>query len=564
MADLIRFFLKHSRKAMIFSLFAGILSGASNAALLAVINSVLKGSGTHTGTVIWIFMALCLVLPVSRFVSELLLNKLGQGALYSLRMELCSQILSAPLRHLEQISAARLIAALTEDVPNITNAILVMPLFCINMAVVIGCLIYMSWLSWVLLMVVMVFMAIGIVTYQLPIIKAQKVFRLARQDSDAMQEHFRALTQGTKELKMHSERRCEFLNEILGMTAVSFRKNNIAATTIYSAASSWGQTLVFVVIGLIVFTLPKFEHINGLTLTGYAIALLYLMTPLQVIMNMIPSIGRANVALNKVRELGFSLTSQGDENVPEVSPPAPWRTLEFQSVTHTYFREGELNNFVIGPLDLSFVVGEMVFITGGNGMGKTTLAKLLTGLYIPEQGGIYLDGQSINSNEKRERYRQYFSVIFADFYLFNRLMGLPDRDLNDDAKKYLAQLKLSDKVSIQDRTLSTVDLSHGQRKRLALLTAYLEDRPIYLFDEWAADQDPYFKNIFYAQLLPDLKAKGKTIFVITHDDRYYHVADRIIKLEDGCVVSDRRPAHEQAPFQGDEDVATPAARVTTR
>jgi putative ATP-binding cassette transporter len=176
--------------------------------------------------------------------------------------------------------------------------------------------------------------------------------------------------------------------------------------------------------------------------------------------------------------------------------------------------------------------GEIVFLTGGNGSGKTTLAKLLTGLYTPETGEIRLNHQPV-TDENRDQYRQHFSVVFSDFYIFETLLGLDNPDLDQQALHYLEQLQIQDKVQIKGGVLSTVDLSQGQRKRLALLTAYLEDRPIYVFDEWAADQDSRFKEIFYYQLLPGLKAEGKTVLVISHDDRYYHLGDRIIKLDDG-------------------------------
>src|SRR5579864_4775183 len=107
-----------------------------------------------------------------------------------------------------------------------------------------------------------------------------------------------------------------------------------------------------------------------------------------------------------------------------------------------------------------------------------------------------------------------------------------------DGSEYLQRLKLAHKVQIEKGKLSTTDLSQGQRKRLALLTAFLENRPIYIFDEWAADQDPYFKDFIYVNLLPDLTARHKTVFVITHDDRYYHLAERIITMDDGQVTSD--------------------------
>src|SRR5690606_27967207 len=105
--------------------------------------------------------------------------------------------------------------------------------------------------------------------------------------------------------------------------------------------------------------------------------------------------------------------------------------------------------------------------------------------------------------------------------------------LDIETQKHLAQLQLDHKVRVENGTFSTLRLSQGQRKRLALLVAYLEDRPFYVFDEWAADQDPVFKKIFYTEILPSLKAKGKTVIAITHDDGYFHVADRCFKFEDG-------------------------------
>jgi len=175
-----------------------------------------------------------------------------------------------------------------------------------------------------------------------------------------------------------------------------------------------------------------------------------------------------------------------------------------------------------------------VFIVGGNGSGKSTLAKLITGLYLPEAGEIYLNGQLIGANN-REWYRQHFAVVFSDFYLFDRLLGLDRQDLDQQAQQYLRQLQLDHKVTIRDGQLSTTALSQGQRKRLALLTAYLEDRPIYLFDEWASDQDPVFKEMFYTQFLPQLRSQGKTVLVISHDDHYFDQADRIIKLDYGQI-----------------------------
>ena len=556
---LIRFFFQHSRRDVLLSLGAGAFSGICNAALLGVINGVIKNNGSALRVLLWTFVGLCVLLPLSRFTAEVLLSKLGQGALYTLRMQLCRQILAAPLRHLEQISGPRLLTVLTDDIPSITNAIINLPLLCVNFALVVGCLVYMAMLSSMLFGIVMGFMVLGIISYQLPILKVSSVFLLARKESDKLQEHFRALTQGAKELKIHAERREAFVRDGLESTSGALMRHNVSGLRIYGGAASWGQTLVFVVIGLILFVLPLFRPLSTAMLTAYAITLLYLMTPLQVIMNALPVISRANVALKNVHDMGFTLTSEGvEEGLVKSGPPADWKELELRGVTHSYRREGEAESFTLGPMNLKFHPGELVFIVGGNGGGKTTLAKLIIGLYAPEGGEIHMNNQTIDGSN-RELYRQYFSVVFSDFYLFDQLMGMVTPDLDEQARRYLEDLKLTHKVQIEQGKFSTTELSQGQRKRLALLTAYLEDRPIYLFDEWAADQDPYFKNVFYTQLLPALRARNKTVLVISHDDRYYYLADRIIKLDDGKIVSDKANEPQEQAVQPAQAVLATAA-----
>lgn len=532
--------IRYSRAAVAVVILAGIVSGISNAGLIALITNALTRTGSPAKTLVWGFAALCILLPLARFVSEFLLIRLAARAIFALRMQLCRQILAAPLRLLEGLGAPRLLASLTDDVPAVTETLTSFPLLCMHVAVVIGCLIYLGWLSLTLLLLLLGFMVVGIATYQLPIKAAMTYFSRAREQMDSMFNHYRALTQGLKELKLHRRRRETFLNR-LEATALSMQGQTIKGNTIYTAANSWGQIIFFVVIGLMLFVVPNFTQVDAQVLTGYSLTILFMMTPLEVLLNMLPGLSRANVAIQTVEGLGLSLATQSPDSEPKVDalPQASWKKLELSGITHTYKSEGEESNFAIGPIDLDIQRGELIFLIGGNGSGKTTLAKVLIGLYAPEGGEIRLDGQAI-VNDNRESYRQLFSVVFSDFYLFENLIGLEGDGLAARAQEYLAQLHLDNKVQIKEGALSTIDLSQGQRKRLALLTAYLEDRPVYVFDEWAADQDPVFKEIFYFQLIPELAAKGKTIIVISHDDRYYHLADRIIKLENGRLQYDQR------------------------
>jgi len=537
---IILFIKQYSRRFLALAIVTGIISGAANTAMLAVINAALNRNSYPASTLALIFIGLCLIVPLMRIAAELLLARIGQEALYQLRMTLSRQILGVPLRRLEEVGVHRIMAALTDDIPSITGIVGMIPIVCINVAVAISCLVYMGLLSWPLLLAVVAIIVLGIVSYQLAVAKSMAHMFAARREGDNLFNHFRALTEGIKELKVHSGRRKAFLSNNLQKTAETFRRHNMASLTIYTIASSWGQLLVFVVIGLLIFSLADWFGVNATILTGFTLTILYLMTPLQVIMNTLPNLGRANVALKNIEDLGLTLVQSVTEEDSKkgLEAGADWDSLELSGVTHSYHREGEESPFMLGPITLSFHPGELVFLTGGNGSGKTTFAKLLIGLYSPESGEIRLNGQLI-SGEMTDYYRRHFSVVFSDFYLFETLLGLNSEELDAKAFQYLRQFQLDHKVKVKDGAFSTTELSQGQRKRLALLTAYLEDRPIYLFDEWAADQDPFFKEIFYHQILPDLKARGKTVIAITHDDRYYHVGDRIIKLDYGQVVYDK-------------------------
>jgi putative ATP-binding cassette transporter len=290
--------------------------------------------------------------------------------------------------------------------------------------------------------------------------------------------------------------------------------------------------------GLIVFVPYALIRLEPLQLTAYILILLFMIGPLLIVMSSVPAFSRARIALSKLAELDLSLDKfPAEAEADEInSPKTSWHNLTLSQVKHSYVGEGE-SNFVLGPIDLNLRAGELVFLTGGNGSGKTTLAKVLTGLYVPEAGELSFDGQTI-TDENRDSFRQYFSTVFSDGFIFETLLGLDKPELDQEAQDYLAQFQIDHKVQIKDGVLSTIDLSQGQRKRLALLTAYLENRPVYVFDEWAADQDPQFREIFYYQLLPGLTARGKTVIVISHDDRYYHVADRIITLDYGKIARD--------------------------
>jgi putative ATP-binding cassette transporter len=469
--------------------------------------------------------------------------RLAQGELFKLRMRLSSQILRTALRHLESLGSERLMTAFTDDIPGIIYGLSLVPEVCINLAISVSGFLYLGWLSWRVLLLVLGFLVIGILVNQLPGLWALNFFEAARQESEALFGHYKDLTEGVKELKLHSRRRAVFLSEVLRGTAMSRRKYYINAFSVFTIAASIGQMLVFIAIGVMLFS--SIVGRPGLAvLTGSVITLLYITQPLQLFMNALPYLGNADIALQRLNDLTRTLEEPGVlELDQDLAADVGLRCedLTLKAITYAYQRQKEKEVFILGPIDMSLKAGQLIVLAGGNGSGKTTLAKIITGLYSAENGELLLDGQRI-TDENREFYRQHFSAIFFDFHLFESLLGLEKPNLDDCARERLARLQLSHKVTIQDGVFSTTQLSQGQRKRLALLTASLEDRPIYVFDEWAADQDWKFKEFFYRHLLPDLKAEGKMVLIICHDDHYYDVADRIIKLESGKIIFDGVPA----------------------
>jgi putative ATP-binding cassette transporter len=528
---LVRFLLGSSLGVVSLVVLSGIVAGISNTGLLIVINSVLSKSNVPRDTLIWSFALLCLAMLISRAASWIFLVQLAHRVTFNLRLELSARILGAPLHHLEKLGAPRLLATLTDDVSVISAALTSAPMLGVHIVVVITCLGYLGWLSWPALLGVFGFLAVGVLCYQIPLKRALSYLGASRHELDALLKHFRALIDGNKELKLNRSRREAFFHDQLEDAALSFRRKASAGDAVYALTASFGHLLIFILIGLLLFVLPALQPTEISTTIGYSLVILYLMPPLEVIMNALPMLGRANIALQKIEAMGLSLAERVEHSSTVNSPGGDYQSLKLQGVTHSY-RSEDGDGFKLGPVDLSFRPAELIFLVGGNGSGKTTLAKLLTGLYAPDEGALHLNGEQI-TDETRDEYRQLFSVIFSDFYLFESLLGLNASALDEQALKYLRCLHLDRKVQVTDGVLSTTELSHGQRKRLALLTAYLEDRPFYVFDEWAADQDPLFKEIFYLRLLPELKARGKTVVVISHDDRYFHVADRILKLNYG-------------------------------
>jgi putative ATP-binding cassette transporter len=520
------------------SVVTGIAAGAATVALLGTINQVLNRSGGMAGGLLLTFVSLCAVALVGRVTSDMSTNRVGQRLVAQVRKSLAQKILSAPIDALERYRTHRLMPVLTQDVDMISDAGFVLASTVIALSIALGCLGYLAWLSLPMFGLLVVALVLGAAVQAMVLTRAEAGFWRARDGEEQLHKAYRGISEGAKELRMHRGRRARMLSGQIEQTVDGIRTVNQRAINTYVVGSAFGSALFFLLIAVILGWAAA-STVAPAVLSGFVLVLLFLKGPIDQLVGVLPNIGRAKVAFQRIGDL--SLRFATPEPFLHLDRPAGegafTDSIELRGVRYAFDApEGGGEAFVLGPIDLVLRRGELVFIVGDNGSGKTTLIKLLLGLYAPQQGELRLDGKPV-TDATRDDYRQLFTTVFSDFYLFQDLAGEggAPQPLPEAAQPYLERLEIAHKVSVRDGAFSTTDLSTGQRKRLALVHAWLEGRPVLVFDEWAADQDPAFRHLFYTELLPDLRAKGHLVVVISHDDRYFHVADRVVRMGAGRV-----------------------------
>lgn len=525
-----KLFLVLIRSSWISGLVSGLLgalSGMMNLGLIMLIHHALTDDPSEAGSLPYLFAGACVMVLLTQVTAKYLLVQLSQATAARLRYELCTKIIAAPLPTLESVGPNRLLAALIGDVNAITAALSAFPAACAN-AMVLACgLVYLATLSLPLAGGTILMASIGVFSFLTGLRLANRHIRKAREDQDEVVKQLRAMIDGIKELKGNNMRCLDFVYDVLLPADTRMRHSLIVGSNIQGFAHSWGRLFLFIGIGLLLFVWPQISTVSTATLTGYVLTILYLTYPLDGILGWLPAMNAASVAVAKIETLGLMIDRP--EQQTSVSAPTKFHSIQLHDVTYRYDSLGD-DCFALGPVDLTLSPGETLFIAGGNGSGKTTLAKLLTGLYVPDAGRLSWNGRDV-TNKVRADYRQLFSTVFVEGHLFDRLLGIDATP--GKLEHWISLLGMEDKVDVQTGRLLTGELSRGQHKRLALLVAALDDRPIFVFDEWAAEQDPEFKDIFYQQILPELNRSGKTVVAITHDDRYFSVASRVLMVTDG-------------------------------
>jgi len=526
-------FLKTSLFDFIVAVLTGVVSGLCLTGMIALIHQGINTELADFQFLVFSFLGLWLVYGVTSVLTTYSITKLSQDVVLNMRIDLSEKIMKASFKEMER-KQNQLLTILTDDITTINDFVNRLPNIFTSLAMVIGCIFYMAFISWELILIFLLLFTAAYFLTKHPLNNFKYKMRQSRDTQKDLVGHFKSLVFGLKELLLSINLRRSFVGNVLLPSAKDQREFNLWARLWISIFSRASEMVLLLGFGLLLVGIHSYEIVSFETLAQFLMISLFTLSPLSNIGGFLPFLGKADIALEQINNTGLVLEKAAinrTEEDPSFEPVAD-AYLQLKDITYTYFHEGEDKFFQLGPISLDIKKGEMVYLLGGNGSGKSTLAKIICGLYIPETGKVQMGDTTVKKGNL-DAYRENFNAIFTDFYLFEQLDHLDAGDRREEVERYLKLLELDKKVQIKENKLSTTSLSTGQRKRLALLLSYLDDKPFYVFDEWAASQDPYYKEVFYRTLLPEMRAKGKTLLVITHDEKYFDGADNFIMLQDG-------------------------------
>ena len=519
------------------------LSGLAGAGILAIINAAAaKASpGSMNFTSLAMFAVVLAIYILCLRFTFLNTNRIFEEAVHRIRVRIADKIRTNELAVIESVGRNEIYNGVTQETRAIADSAGVLTAAFQAVVMVGFASLYVAFLSLPAFVVTVTMVGAGLAIYM----RRDKETKAGLQQATEREIEFVNTVghslDGFKEAAL-SRQRASDLFAALERISTALRDVRVHTMDVYNLNYIFSQVFFYVLIATIVFLLPRVISEYTEVVAKVTTTILFVIGPLSLVVGSVPALMRANIAAESVYKLEHALDNLAATPGPAVTPRTDFKTIRLDRVEFAYRGDGDVP-FSIGPISVEIPRGEFLFITGGNGSGKSTLLKVLTGLYHPGRGRLMVDGV-VAEGAELQAYRELFTAIFSDFHLFDRLYGLlgtnPER-----VRELLAEVQLDSKVDFRDDRFSTLDLSTGQRKRLALVVCLLDDRPIMVFDELAADQDPEFRKYLYETLLPGLKKKGKTVIAVTHDDRYYHVADRVLKMQDGQF----EPTHAVASGQ---------------
>lgn len=532
------FILKESDAPLSMILFMSMVSGIATASLLATINAaaeMVSNSESYTQ----FFLIYLVLFAIFGYAQNYALTKTTIGiehAIRNMRMRVANKIRLSELRFIEEVGRSDIYVRLTQDSNLLSESAPILVMASQSLIITVFSMLYIAWLSLMALFFTIIALGTGILTYLSINQKISAELRLAAAREAEFFDMLDHLLSGFKEIKLNHRKSHDLFERIEAISnETEWLKVNVGSQTTITITIAQGS--FYLILALIVFIVPQFNPTFTDTILKLTSAVLFIMGPISTLVTTLSVLTRTQVAVTNI----YNLEAKLDAAISDISLDHPFEItpqfnqIELEEITFCYKDEHNNDLFSIGPINVTIRRGELLFIVGGNGSGKSTFLKLLVRLYFPTTGRLYWDDEVIDQTNYKN-YRELFAIIFGDFHLFDRLYGLSAID-KSHLHSLLRLMALEKKTKYLDGRFTNLELSTGQKKRLAMIAALLEDKPIYIFDEWAADQDPTFRKYFYEVLLQDLKAQGKTIIAVTHDDKYFDTADRVLKMEYGKLTN---------------------------
>lgn len=538
---LLHLFKKESDLPKAPIIMTGVAAGIASSVILAAINQAAQDIAQYEDITRPFFMFLtALILFIYARKHSLAQSVLVvEESMRKVRLRVADKIRHSELRFIEGMGKGEIYSHLTQDANLISQSGLTLISSLQAFIVLFFCLLYIITLSPLAFLMVVTGLLMGSVLYFQHFATVSSEILTSIEKETAFFDQLNHILDGFKETRINQAKSNAVFKQL---EKISHETEQIKVNTGIKFVINimFSRVFSYIMLGGIVFAIPLFNPEHHAVVITVTATMLFIMAPIETIASAIPVIARANVAVTNIIILEKMLDNMNAvSEYKTVSNQKKqqllnFKTLILQNVQYQYTDIFGQTLFQLGTLDLNIQRNEIIYIIGGNGCGKSTLLKILAGLYQPQLGKIQVDDELINQTNY-EAYHELFSVVFTDFHLFDRLYGIDDIDeafLNE----LLKLMGLEHKTQYVDGQFTHLDLSAGQRKRLAFIVAMIDDKPIYLFDELTADQDPSFKKYFYKALIPNLRAEGKTVILTTHDETYLDTADRVLKMENGQLT----------------------------
>jgi putative ATP-binding cassette transporter len=516
-------------------IFMATLSGLANAGLLAIVNSA-SNSAQDEG-LNYRFFAIYIVLFLIFFITKRYSLKHAsievEKIIKSARDRISMKIIKSELVTMESLNSSSLFTRLTRDTAIISQASFQITGATQSVIMIFFAMIYIFSISQIAFFIIITTSTFITITYLSFSQEFGNNLSIINKIEEKFIKSLTSIIDGFKELKINSYKSQKVMKQH-SIILNELTDSKIKISDLFVTAIMYAEIFLYLLLALIVFVLPHLATMDSTTIIKLTAATLFIIGPFGMIVGIIPMISKTDTAIKNIDNLEKELDKKNSEiSSVEINSEEfeEFKTIKLKETEFYYLDDRGDKLFAIGPINLTIKKGEIIFIIGGNGSGKSTLVKTLLGLYTPQSGGIYLDDEIIDKYNYQS-YRNLYSIILGDFYLFDRFYGLEDID-KKLVNKLLKEMQLNSKTKFIDGKFTNINLSTGQRKRLALILSILEDKDIYVFDEWAADQDPEFRKYFYNIILKELQVRGKTVIAVTHDDAYFEVANRVFKIEYG-------------------------------